>query len=79
MFRMAQSGGGGKRRKKEANPLPPRGVADLTEMEWQEVVNEVETSGALMTDVALLRNINYLALVKYVARLMCLIRSLSRR
>ncbi len=54
-------------------------MADLTEMEWQEVVNEVETSSALMTDVALLRNINYLALTKYVARLMCIILILSRR
>jgi hypothetical protein len=73
MFRMAQSGGGGKRRKKETKPPPPRGMEDMTEMEWQEVVNEVETSGASMTDVALLRNINYLALTKYVARPMHLV------
>ena len=69
---MAQSGNGGKRRKKATEPPPERGVNDLTEAEWQAMVEVVETSSATMTDVASFNNLNYRAFKKYVARLTCL-------
>ena len=72
VFRMAQSGNGGKRRKKAIKPPPERGVNDLTEAEWQAMVEVVETSSATMTDVASFNNLNYRAFKKYVARLTCL-------
>jgi hypothetical protein len=53
-------------KKRKPNLPEPRGMEDLTEAEWQAEVDEVESSGAFIKDVALLHNLNYDAFKKYV-------------